>query len=605
MPGLFGTTDISTPHLSLLDEARNTERKHFWGADLKLRHTQVKFISAGTSGNVTDQEENGVTPLSRAPCIKDSTDKNARYSHSERLMADMSLDPRTQPTAPLVPAIFPHILEESSSGLKQLDGTKAEDRSQTQNSECFFIDTNGSDQVVKTGLPIPSVCRSNSCSSSSSDEIILFRGRMRSSQPDGTGSEHEPAIQLPSRRVVNDLFSLPQIRPHEEARQGAVVPAMETIPNLPLRPLKGMAARHKGEDEGIADYVANIQENVELDQQSSLEAWHRRALEDIEPSLVQDGIEPPVSEAKPAPPASDGWSDDDLHDLHDLSTSSEILESIGSILSKRERLSGSQYLVVWEGCTTDDAKWIPYTSLNTVAAAEMVALFDAQERLSTRFRAGDDETGSDSDEDSQAIRDMAEEMLSMEEEEKEFETIKARMTDVEMALRLAKQEELGLDSAEVMLFDGDELEDWADEENLKKLWAQATHYTKLGNAKRGKSRPHHTSASILADVLVQDTYNGFDVMDQDRPSLRKRPKGRRGVLPLELSDSELEASIRLAWDNDRTKKKLQKQHRDELRTQGLLGKKDKADMKFKYREGMSISQMKGEVKDFLMSDRVR
>jgi len=46
--------------------------------------------------------------------------------------------------------------------------------------------------------------------------------------------------------------------------------------------------------------------------------------------------------------------------------------------------------------------------------------------------------------------------------------MKTHMTDEQMALRLAKQEELGLGSAEVMLFDGAELENWADEKNLKK-----------------------------------------------------------------------------------------------------------------------------------------
>ncbi|MCJ1432633.1 hypothetical protein MMC27_001990 [Xylographa pallens] len=622
-----GTTNTSTPHLSLLDEARNTERKHFWNADLKLRHTQVNFISAGTSGNVTDQEENGITPLPKTQCIKDNTNKNATCPEPERSMADMSLDPKMQAMAPLIPAIFPHNSEESSSGLQNLDGTRAEDKSQIQNSQLFFIDTNGYDHIVETGIPLPPVCRSDSSSSSSGDEIILFRGRGRSSQPGRTRSgadaslihnftsthpqvtrvpseRHEPAIQLPSTRVVSDLFSVPQIRPYQEAKRGGVVDVMKTISDPPRRLVRGRPARPKGGDDGIADYVANIQQNVELDQQSSLEAWHRRDLDNIEPSLLQDVIEPSVSKEKPASLASRDWSDDDLHDLDDLSTSSEILEATGTVLSKRERSSGFQYLVVWEGYTTGDAQWIPYTSLNTVAAAEMITRFEAQERLSTRFITEDNETGSDSDEDYQVIRDMAEDMLSMEEQEKELAIMKACMTDQQMALRLAKQEELGLGSAEVMLFDGDELEGWADEENLKKLRAQAIQYPKLGSSKGGKSRSSYASASIFADVLLQDPYNGFDVMDQDRPSLRRRPKGRRGVLPLELSDSELEASMQLAWDNDRTKKKIQKQQREELRAQGLLGKKDKVDMKFKYAEGMSISQMKSEVKDFLMSDRV-
>ena len=543
-------------------------------------------------------------------------------------MADISLDPKTQAMAPLIPTIFSHVLEESSSGLRKLDGIGAEDRSQIQNSELFFIDTNGYDHVVETGLPLPSVCRPDSSSSGSGDEIILFRGRGRSSQPGRTRSgaeasfihnftstqphntrvpaiRHELAIQLPGTRVISDLYSVPPIRPYQEVKRAGVIDAMKTVPNPPRRLVRGRPTSHEGRDDGLADYVANIQQNVELDEQSSLEAWHRRDLDDIEPSLVQGEIEPSVSKEKPASLASRDWSDDDLHDLDELSTSSEILQATGTVLSKRERSSGLQYLVVWDGHTTDDAKWIPYTSLNTVPAAEMIALFETQERLSTRFMADDNETGSDSDEDYQVIRDLAEDMLSMEERENKLEMMKARMTDQQMALRLAKQEELGLGSAEVILFDGDELEGWGDEENLNRLRAQAIQYTKHRSSKGFRSRSSYASASILADVLVQDPYNGFDVMDQDRPSLRRRYNGRRGVPPPELSDTELEASKRLAWDNDRTKKKIKKQQREELRAQGLLGKKDKVDMKFKYAEGMSIGQMKIEVKDFLMSDTVR
>ncbi|MCJ1394959.1 hypothetical protein MMC18_007840 [Xylographa bjoerkii] len=621
------TTDTSTTHLSLQEEARNTERKHFWNADLKLRHTQVNFISAGTSGNATDQDDKEATPGLKASFMKDDTKDNATYSDPERSMADMSLDNRRQPMTPPIPAIVSYIAEEPLSVINNLDNTWTENMSHIQNSDLFVVDTNGYDQAVETGLPTPSVHRSDSSSSGSTDEVILFRGRGRSNQPGGTGSEAhaipihnsitshsqfvkvpvkpvEPVIQLPGTRVASDLFSLTPTRPHEEANQRGVIDALETISKSPHRLKRGTPARKKGGDEGIADYIANLQQNVELEQQPSFEAWHRRGLDNLEPSLWQDETGPSESELNPTALASSGWSEDDLYDLDDVSTSSEILEAIDSILSKRERSSGVQYLVVWAGYTTDDAKWVPHTSLDTAAAAGMIALFEAKEQLKTRFITQDDETGSDLHEDNQAIRDMAEDMLDMEEQENELDMMKAHMTDEQMALRLAKQEELGLGSAEVMLFDGDELEAWADKENLQKLRAQGIQHRKLEYKKGVKTRSPFASASIFADVLDQDPYDGFDIMDQDRPSLRKRPKGRRGVLPLELSDSELEASMRLAWDNDRTKKKLQKQHREELRAQGLLGKKDKVDMKFKYAEGMWVSQMKGEIKDFLMSDRV-
>jgi hypothetical protein len=90
-------------------------------------------------------------------------------------------------------------------------------------------------------------------------------------------------------------------------------------------------------------------------------------------------------------------------------------------------------------------------------------------------------------------------------------------------------------------------------------------------------------------------------MDFDRPSLKKKPKGRKGKLEFDLSDSELEASMQMAWDNDRVKKTERKQEREEMRAQGLLGNKNgKADLKQKYKEGMGIHAVKEEIKAFLM-----
>ncbi|MCJ1399277.1 hypothetical protein MMC11_002479 [Xylographa trunciseda] len=615
------------PPLSLQDEARNTERKHFWNDDLKLRHTQVNFISAGASGKVTKQDESGAILARKASYLNDNTTENTNFSDPERSMADMSLDNRAQATVPPGLTTSSNITEESLSGLICVDGTWAESKTRTQNSDLFFVDTIGFKQAVKTGLPLPSVRRSESCSSVSSDEIILFRGRGRSRQPGGIGPKAHTslihnststlpqaakgqvipdgsAIQLPGANTATDLFFSPQMQKHDEAKQNRVKDAIQITPKPPRRLKRGRPARNIGGDEGITDYIANIQQNIESDEQGSLEAWHRQGFDDPEPSPQKDKIGPSESETNPAPLVSSGWSDEDLHDLEELSTSSEILEVIDSILSKRERSSGVQYLVVWEGFTTDDAKWVPCTSLDTAAAAEMIALFETKERLNTQLTTKVDETDSDSHEDYQAVRDMARDMLEIDEQENEPEMMKARMTDEQIALRLAKQEELGLGSAELMLFDGDELEDWDNEENLKKLRAQAIQHTKRDNPKSGKSRSSFASASIFADVLAQYPYNGFDVMDRDRRSLRKRPKGRRGVLPPELSDSDFELSMQLAWDNDRAKKKVQKQHREELRAQGLLGKRDKVDLNDRYAEGISIGQMKNEIKDFLMSDRV-
>ncbi|TEY85276.1 hypothetical protein BOTCAL_0014g00050 [Botryotinia calthae] len=93
-------------------------------------------------------------------------------------------------------------------------------------------------------------------------------------------------------------------------------------------------------------------------------------------------------------------------------------------------------------------------------------------------------------------------------------------------------------------------------------------------------------------------------MDFDRPSLKKKPKGRKGKLILDdISDSEFKASMQSAWDNDRVKKKERKQEREVLRARGsLTGKHGKPDMKARYKEGMSIEDVKEEIKEFLKGD---
>ena len=53
----------------------------------------------------------------------------------------------------------------------------------------------------------------------------------------------------------------------------------------------------------------------------------------------------------------------------------------------------------------------------------------------------------------------------------------------------------------------------------------------------------------------QGWVNDLDVMDWDRPSLkRKKGKGAKARLQIEVSDSELEQTLQVAWKNDRFKK---------------------------------------------------
>lgn len=114
------------------------------------------------------------------------------------------------------------------------------------------------------------------------------------------------------------------------------------------------------------------------------------------------------------------------------------------------------------------------------------------------------------------------------------------------------------------------------------------------------------SASRFADALESDPYYGFDIMDFDRPSLKKKSKGKKTPPDFMVSDSELEMELRSVWMNDREKKKNRKQKREELRSSGLLGRStEKPDLRSKYADGMSFDDMKSEIRTFLLSSKDR
>lgn len=231
------------------------------------------------------------------------------------------------------------------------------------------------------------------------------------------------------------------------------------------------------------------------------------------------------------------------------------------------------------------------------------------EALDLTVSTGEDSDGSIDDE--QISADLHEYMDDIEDECDLLERKQARKIDEHIARLLSKQEELGLDSTELLLFDGNgngKDPDQASEEDEGDVLFQSA----SGKRRRTKKRrpQHHStdafpSAMELGDMLDQDPYGDFDLMDHHRPSLKRAPGSRRSVPVFELSDIELEASMQLAWEKDRSKKKLKKKERERLSAQGLLGNNGQADLKAKYREGISFGEIKDELIDFMLSARQR
>ncbi|KAK1825070.1 squalene synthetase-like protein [Friedmanniomyces endolithicus] len=224
------------------------------------------------------------------------------------------------------------------------------------------------------------------------------------------------------------------------------------------------------------------------------------------------------------------------------------------------------------------------------------------------------------------LSDLEEELEYTEREQWEDEQdLRQRrqdaMTDEHIARLFAKQQELGIDSEDIVIDDGifDATDGVGDldaaraglHEITNSAFARATP-TRSKRSPRAKGSLTFPDASALADTVDQYGAHGFDIMDFDRPSLRPTKKGRKSQpLPgLEaLSDDELKAVMLSAWDHDRAKKRAKKAEREQLRTQGLLGssakKTGKADLAQKYLQGMTMGQVREELTIFLQDDEMK
>ena len=366
-------------------------------------------------------------------------------------------------------------------------------------------------------------------------------------------------------------------------------------------------------DAGLADYIANVSHRA---QETS--SFASRAIQGQDPTSTGSGkgwSETDTSNMK-APAAHkstprSGWNMSDIEDLGDLSTSDEVFGNIQAIISKRERPSGLQYLVVCEGYTVDDARWIAHTSLESEDVVQKIRLYEAEDKLQRHYPFADSDTILLSDGEGDQESDTDDELEALKDEEDLLRRRLERMGDEKIARLLAKQEELGMGSNEVMLFDDDFVNDVNDGDDTE---ADPVFPTpkKLGSvqprregSKRSQGAFHQASA--LASMLDQDSYSGFDVMDHDRPSLKTRPMGRRSARPFDVSDTELELSLSSAWHKDRLKKQAKKREREELRAQGLLGKinRKKSDLRAKYMEGVTTDQIKDEIEEFIFSTNER
>ena len=633
---LQGTTQS---YLSLSEEARNTERHHSWDSGSNLRHSRIAFISAGTSSaddlNPVSQKSDKIVEVSDSSVLEENSAPTTANENQvttyevipEEQMSSISLNGLNPPPPPQLTSEgkFDSMSDRSivESGLENT----------RENNKLFFTDLKRADEPIHKGLTPFKMKRSLSLTSSdSSDEIVLFAGRRHSCNRGG--QEHKSSarsrrsngqaiqdISMPfgyrslSATVVDDPVEIATEKTQRSTKQAAPDLSPRDLKNAPFhlnsdfvatadRPERRRRGGHLRKEakyeEILNDYVENIGDSGALEAFVTSSMLNQRDRNDSGNPGWQNEAESLAKAHLERSPLknSEVWDSTDLEDFNELSTSNDAPDGIEQVLSKRERPSGVQYLIVGSGYTIDDARWFPVSSLGNPNAEALVREFE-EKAESNRVVYGSDVSSVATDE--QVLQDLQDDLDNQEDDKDLEDRRKARMTDEQIAKLLSKQEELGLGSTSLMLFDGDIVGKETEEElQPDELWEQERRAPSRSQRKK-RSQSRLPSATILADVLDPDPYNGFDVLDQQRLSLSRRSKGWREKLSVELSDSELEQSIQIAWEKDRTKKKMRKQERQELRAQGLLGKKNKVDLKAKYSEGISMIEVKKEIKDFLLS----
>jgi hypothetical protein len=173
-----------------------------------------------------------------------------------------------------------------------------------------------------------------------------------------------------------------------------------------------------------------------------------------------------------------------------------------------------------------------------------------------------------------------------DEPEGEEEQDMAADMDEELARLFAKQEELGIG--------GDEL-----------ILASAGSYAKAGGRRARRNLPAAAGSKKFLNGFANATSvaDAFDDLDIGQPARRRKTKQPPNF---NVSDSEIDAALKMAWRRDRERKKKRKMDREALRAQGLLGKNvNPDDMRIRYPSAMTLDDFKTEIASFLIGTEER
>ncbi|KAK5957762.1 squalene synthetase-like protein [Knufia fluminis] len=581
------------PHgFTMGDEARHTGSRAAWGST-SFRTQGISFVSAGP----LKREEDAWNTVSE----DDSPQKQSDAEPPAQLQHDQEQELHTveNPIQPQAEPVLP---------------TSAEEEPIKAAPEVNVPQPTGD----QTAQPLPTIARSSSPTSDSEEEIVFSgrggSGREPSRRPTPVSAQRKKPEPASVTEVPEDADTVqyPKPTPLQPAKPtvneqtfassalGLDSPADFPSPT-PARSKqkKGLPfGRKYGEDELMQDYIDNmaLDDSGEDDADDSApQSTRRRPFKKTETFRMfkGDGLENAKvqTNGKDKTPSSIpdqafDWDSDDLADFDDLSTTDEEVEDVGQVIRHRTRVTGAQYLVIADGAEVSDAKWMLHSKMTSQSAIEEVRIYEEIRQLDIEedeFDEDDDDDDSDEDED---LQDLIENIESEDDENARIMNYTSRMTDEQIARALAKQEELGLGSDELMLFDGEAPDDkdpmddafGAGDDFIS--FNLGKHTSNRGRTKRNKKqRDTFPSAEAFADALDEDPYGAFDVMDFERPSLKPKKKGRKSDIPYDLDglDEEIKDQLVDTWTKDREKKAERKRQREEARLTASLDAADAGD----------------------------
>lgn len=479
------------------------------------------------------------------------------------------------------------------------------------NNEPFFIDTMGSQKPICTSFAHPVLRPNSPCLSDSSDEVIVFAGRgpaggaplvNRSFSQDGDrslqGARSITSQGVTIREDPVDVSAL--VISRDTGSTGAVLEELDGLNhnirgkkpkqrngNWKQKQLQAQAL----EEEAIADYIANIDPT-----DSFLNTTNRAKNLGNENVHKNDNTEELKDNTIIIPQQNDFPKD--LKPSGDLDGL-----KVTEILSKRHNLSGAQYLVAEDGSSAAPAPWIPADFHKSSSAEHHIRTFESKQLEDEAGSTGSDDSGS-GESQGRIAGDVQDAVNDTIDKKYFWDRQVESMTDEKMARLLSKQEELGLDSSELLLLDG--IDDDEDDEGDGVVFMVSGKKTSSTARSRGnmlnQSENNLSFPNPISEEFDAKNYGNFDIMDLNRPSLRRLPKGRGRIAALGLDDdNELGTQMDVLWKNDRSKKKIRKQEREELRAQGLLGQKSKGNAT----PEMTSDEIKNEIREFLLSSSSR